>query len=574
MPSRVARFRRRQRNRWTRETLPPRVPVVADLGVVDITVEPLAMTFEMTNDTIAEASAVDVTITPMAVEVQKAYDLAVVEVSVETPTLGGEKVVDLGPPVDITVVPLLANAVSTNPDYVEITVTPYPLPKAVRVADLDLVDVEIEPNPITAGRIYDLEPVDIMTEAIGATAFIFDEGPIDIEVQVLPLTFGYSAEDTPARRGLVVLPRRQPTRVIAQEILSKKWLHWDLQVHNLTITHTLSGAQVISGEFPVEVKDYRDINLEPWGTWIHVEEDGFIRASGILQPASIDQGETLSFEAVGVSAYPHGIPYLGEYSVINTDPAQIVRDIWGHIQSFPDAKLGVEVRGATTVRFGTPKLETDNTSGPYELQWWNATDCGSEINTIAQETPFDYVEHSEWNADKTEVKHYIDIGFPRIGTRRTNLVLRQEENLLQAIGPEEVDGLYASQVLLLGAGEGRDKIKGYAGRILDNRIRRVRLIDDKTVQSLGRAISVSQAELERAQALTDVTEVTIKARHINAPLGSYTAGDELRVEALVPWAGMIKQWERVLSYTYSPDSEAVRLSLRRAESFTYGGSAV
>jgi hypothetical protein len=45
------------------------------------------------------------------------------------------------------------------------------------------------------------------------------------------------------------------------------------------------------------------------------------------------------------------------------------------------------------------------------------------------------------------------------------------------------------------------------------------------------------------------------------------------VSALVPWAGEIRQFQRITSFTYSPQSEAIRVSMRNAASFTYGGSS-
>lgn len=385
-----------------------------------------------------------------------------------------------------------------------------------------------------------------------------------------------------------------PTRVIAQNILTGRWLSWDLPVHDLTVTHNLSGPDVISGGFPSEVHDLRDVDLEPWGTWIYVEEDGVIRASGILQPSSVDENEALTLEAVGVTGYAHGIPYLGEFALsgtdpasgttgvgINLDPADIVRAIWAHLQSYPDAKLGVQVTGSTPVRIGTPPKNVDFTTGagdqvqfvagPYAaLNWWQATDCGDEISKLAKETPFDFVERAAWNANKTAVQQFVDLGYPRIGRRRFDLRFAQDENLLAAIGPEETDNLYASQVVLLGKGEGRDKVRGYAGQRLGTRLRRVAVIDDKTVDSTTRANALASIDLGRRQALQDITEMTARAHHVNAPLGSFVTGDEVLVEAAVPWVGDVRLWQRIQSYTWSPESDAMRLSLRRSDSVQGG----
>jgi hypothetical protein len=384
--------------------------------------------------------------------------------------------------------------------------------------------------------------------------------------------------------------------VIAQNILTGEILHNELPVDDLEITETLSGPQQISGQFPTEIADLRDLGLEPWGVWIHVEVEGVIRASGILQPSTIDENETLSFDAVGVSGYPKGIPYVGDFTLSGTDPvsgesgigvgldpADIVRDIWAHLQSYPDGDLGVTVVGDTPIRFGTPARDVafedeegqdvSFVAGPYSaLDWWEFKDCGSEIDSLAGETPFDWIERQQWNADKTAVDHWIEIGYPRLGRRLDEVRFAEDENIIAAVGPEEVDDRYASEVHVLGKGEGSAKVRGYAGRPVGNRLRRVAPVDDKTIENTTKANAVAREELESRQSLVDIPEVQAAARHPNATLGAYAVGDEVLVEADVPWIGPLRVWQRVLSITYAPGSEAVKLGLRSASSFIYGGA--
>jgi hypothetical protein len=534
-------------------------------GIVDVTVLPRAVEYIVGNI----ATPLDLVVEVTDVVAGKIYDVEPVDIDLTIEDVDFARQVPAGL-VNVSIMRMQTMGYTFDSQH-DVTVTPQAVETA-RAATPMVIGVQVEANAVDAARIIDITPIDITVAPRPASAFTTDTDALNITVEVLAVEAAFSAEATPDSGKIRELPKPQPTRVIAQSILTKEFLHWDLEVHELTISPTLSGATEITGNFPVEIKDYRDLGLEPWGTWIHIEEDGQIRASGILQPTSISKDEELSFVALGVSAYAHGIPYLDEYSEILVDPAQIVRDLWAHMQQYPDADLGVTVTGATTVKLGTEEDPEDKqNSGPYELFWWNGTDIGKEVNSLAKETPFDYIERSEWNSDKTDVLHFIDIGFPRIGTRRYELVFRQDENLLAAIGPEEPDDLFASQVLVLGSGEGRDTVRGYAGRVFGGRVRRVAVVDDKTIQSPNRAHLLANLELERAQALYDVEEITINGRHINAPFGSFLVGDDILIEADVPWIGRVRQWERIISYTYSPDSEEVRLQLRRSESFIYVG---
>lgn len=588
---------------------------------------------------------VEVTVTPLSIVLEKEVLLDSIDISVSSPELALEKEIQLTdtPEIVVTASPdvtasgplILTNQTITveSPDLtvekvidldsIDITTTVFEIDFArgetldtvivdVSIAselELPLVQSKLVAYPINIGlygldnaKVVNLDPIELDAPSINAVdvayginldtpnvvvltpaaiTYTSNMRPISIDIDLPAVTVGFGADKTAAQVPDRVQIISQPTRVIAQSILSKRFLHWDLEVDNLSLQKTLSGPQLITGEFPVEIRDYRDLGLEPWATWIHVEEDGEIRGSGILQPASVDTGERLSLEAVGVSAYPAGMPFLAELTAIQVDPADIVRTIWEHLQSYPDGNLGVIVRGSTPVRIGEALVEapaegedtrTDEEKArkPYYLNWWEAPDCGQEIDTIAKETPFDYVEYEQWNADKTDVIHYIDIGYPRIGTRRFDLRFAEEENLVAAIGPGEVDDYYASQVVLMGSGEGRDTIRGYAAKPIGSRVRRVAILDDKTVNNSSRANALSADELLRRQALRDITEVEIDARHLNARLGSFQVGDDIPVIANVPWIGDVRQWERVLSYTYSPNAETIRVSLRRSESFVYG----
>ena len=447
----------------------------------------------------------------------------------------------------------------------------------------DLGDVEVEGLPIRVSHVVPLDPVDITVEALPATMLSTTLGAGVVEVEGLPIQVSYGSRGIGGRAGLVAIPPAPTTRFIVQSILTGDFLHWDLPLADPSITYELSGPTAITGHLRPEDPELVDLitsGMEPWSCWIHVETDGLIRASAILQPYQLD-GEEYALEAVGPSAYPHGMPYLGELSGIAIDPADVVREIWAHLQSYPDGQLGVTVHGVTPVRIGEPEPEEgveyeedERPAGPYKLSWWEGVDCGSEVDNLAREVGFDYVERCAWNADRSGVDHWIDLAYPRVGARRDDLRFATGENIIgNPIPAEESDDLYASQVVLFGKGEGRDLVRGYAGRTLRTRLRRVAVIQDRTVATAARANALAKADIERRQGLLDITDIEVDARHDNARFGSYSVGDDILIDVEIPWQGRVQQWERVLSITYSPDAESVRLQLRRADADWYGGQA-
>lgn len=94
--------------------------------------------------------------------------------------------------------------------------------------------------------------------------------------------------------------------------------------------------------------------FEEWGTLLYAEADGQIRWGGIVIQSG--QGEKdWSIEAASLSSYPNGLPYLGEYYAAERDPAQVVRDIWDHLQNFdkPSGDLGMQIIGSTPTTVGS-----------------------------------------------------------------------------------------------------------------------------------------------------------------------------------------------------------------------------
>jgi hypothetical protein len=371
------------------------------------------------------------------------------------------------------------------------------------------------------------------------------------------------------------------TRFLAQSILTGEWLAWELPM-TAEITLAENGPTILSGTFEPEITRVADLGLDGHATWIHHEESGLIRASGIMLPGDVDTGaEQLTFDAVGITGYPHGIPYEGAFDLgtpvgVGVDPLDVWRHIWAHVLSHPDAPTGVTLSQVTSpARIGEPERDVsfetaegqqvDFSAGPYTLDWWSNTDCGREIDELASQTPFGYRERPTWSdASKTAVTQHVEAGYPRIGRRRPDLRMAADENLLAAVPVEEDPQTYVSQVIVLGAGEGSTRVRGYAGNRLGSRVRRVHVVDDKTVTSKARANAVAANELARRQAsLLEVTEVVADARHRNAPLGSFLPGDSLFIEAEVPYLGQVSGWHRVTSLTYAPAAETMSLSLQR-----------
>ncbi len=383
-----------------------------------------------------------------------------------------------------------------------------------------------------------------------------------------------------------VPPERRGLRFIARNIIDGRVVDWDVPLVAPEITWTLSGPTVIKGGIEPENITVVEEKLDAWATWLDVEENGIIRASGIMQPVAIAD-ERFEIEAVGVAGYPQGLPFMSELSEVEFDALAAVRRIWAHLLSFPDAApLNVELSQNTCgLLLGTPAFPKTDASGfvetdasgntvmedakPYELNWWGDVDCGREIDQLARTVPFDYVERPEWSPDHDRVTHRIELGFPRVGRLRDDLRFVLDENMTEVFVVREQPGTYASQVIVRGAGEGRDGVRGYAGTRTPRRLRRVTVVTDKAVMTSTRADARAADELRRRQSVLTVGEITVHDWHPNAPIGSFEVGDDIVIQAPISYLGDVKLIHRIVSYTWSPDAGVITVELARSEDFYY-----
>ncbi|MER7164490.1 hypothetical protein ABT336_00205 [Micromonospora sp. NPDC000207] len=464
-------------------------------------------------------------------------------------------------------------------------------------------------------------------------------------------------------------------RYIAQRATTREWLDWDLDLRRDELTRALSGPGSLRGTLSPDVGRLRApdgrLLLEPWGTLLYAEADGQIRWGGIVV-SSQTAGATWSIEAAGMTTYPHGLPYLDEWSRVQVDPANAIREIWRHVQDQPDGDLGMIVDPTTTpVRLGTPGVpsyqevqldgawvrrdsvpasrivpsaqaklaagmdnndttltlqaidkfdqlsppylvtigsETVRVNGrsgrkltglqrgigsstaaghgkgvyvkhagtpvrtvdavpaePYLLAWWEAQDCGGEIDTIARETPLDYAEEHAWAGD--QVEHRLRLGYPRLGRRRTDLAFEQGVNVVSLVGVDRDGAEYANEVIGLGSGEGRKAlIRRHPTR--DGRLRRAAVYTDKSIRHAPRLDSICRAELGARQHIDAITSVEV-VDHPHARIGSWQMGDDVLIRAHTPWAGEVSLWHRIVGDSLLSDTRA-SLTLRRSDSFNYG----
>jgi len=301
--------------------------------------------------------------------------------------------------------------------------------------------------------------------------------------------------------------------------------------------------------------------LTEWGACIWAEASGKIRGGGILVHKET-QGSAIQLECMGLHGYAYGLPYtdLTSYNGVEIDPLDGYRQIWTHIQSqpggniglqIPDTKTGLKIGVAMTQgEFDTVNGPLTYESGPYSLNWWDTHDLGKAIDDLRSDTPFDFRERHEW--DGNTIEHFIDLAYPRFNRRAIGVRFVVGENVIVQPSVENSGDDWASELELLGSGEGRTMVRGYASFPRGGRLRRVSVVEDKAIKDFKvantRAYNLLKAQVE----IGDITSLTV-LDHPLAPMGSVLAGDEIFISLDYDWQEGEGFWVRIQSIEFSPD---------------------
>ena len=357
----------------------------------------------------------------------------------------------------------------------------------------------------------------------------------------------------------------------------------DLPLETVTVTHVLSGPTVIEASIAPEIDRLAGPDgapiFVPWQTAIYAEKDGVIRAGAILVDIT-SEGEKLELECTGFVGYLKDMPFTSVFRGYKLDPLNIARVIWSHVQGQTNGNLGLIVgQGTSPVRIGKrgqPALQArpvirDPVTGqvamaaqpetpaqkdePYELAWYQTADLMKEFEQISEQTPFDYIERHWWiDRDSCDIQHVLDMGYPRISKKRDDLRFVVGENIYAAPTITEIGDHYASDVLVLGAGEGSAMAHGIATDYSQGRLRRVYIHTQKGIGKNGTAQNTARIEVAYRGGQVEFDEILVQDTDF-ARYGDINVGDMIYVQAGAGWYGQMNQWVRVIELSVSPDKD-------------------
>lgn len=342
------------------------------------------------------------------------------------------------------------------------------------------------------------------------------------------------------------------SRVLLQELPSGRILDWAVPLQGAEPTRTLSGPSGLDGTLP---EGYPHPVLE-WGHALWVEDSGTFHGGGIVTTVE-HQDRSLRVGCTGITGYPAGMPWLApREDLIHVDPTDIVRKIWTHLQAEPGGNLHLSVDPLTTpVRVGEPERDVEFTTGtgddvsfqtgPFRLNPIDAQDLAKTIDDLAADTPFDYLEHTYWDGE--QIRHRLQLGHPTIGVRRTQMRFHTTENLAvpPTLGFDE--DAYASEVLLIGAGEGRAALTAHIPST-PARLRRVATIADKSIRTKAAADRRAREELAARTPDGTVSDLTVWDSP-TARIDELGPGDTIHVQGPLTTGSHLDHWVRIVEIT-------------------------
>lgn len=369
-------------------------------------------------------------------------------------------------------------------------------------------------------------------------------------------------------------------RFIIEEANTGVILNRDLEVLEPKAGGQLSGPGTI--QFGVSPFANPILDWKKNGQWVHLEMEfngvKKIMLSTIVKSAIPDpESGIMQIETYGFSDYPKGKPWLENYNDIAVDPFEVVQRVWVHVQSFANAQLGVEVYPASSGTQMLPGYGFDGTTLTFDffalfIRAVDFVDCADQINGLARDIPFDYLEKSWWSEDRTEISKQLLLGYsssgPGIGVRQEHLAFVVGENVLKTELADEKDIEPVTDVIIRSWQPG-SVYNSQLGNADDTQFRETILEEDAKINSTERAAAWAAKKLQKRTVPKYWKKIVVDPDHSNAPFGSYELGDLIFVRGTNPWYGEIALWHRITSWAYDEQNRRVELGLKVEGAFNY-----
>lgn len=193
---------------------------------------------------------------------------------------------------------------------------------------------------------------------------------------------------------------------------------------------------------------------------------------------------------------------------------------------------------------------TQGTDEPWVLDPAETANLGDVLDELATAATLETREETTWG-EGNELRHRLRVGRP-LGRRHHNLRLAIGENVWTIPEVTTDAGDWASDVVVLGAGEGSRKVRARASLARPGRLRRVHVHSDAGLTRTAAAQAAADRLLRTLAAPPDAVASLTLLDSPSAPLSVIAPGDDVLVQGFAGWGGTLEVWVRVLSIEWDP----------------------
>ncbi|WP_156322511.1 hypothetical protein [Leucobacter musarum] len=216
-----------------------------------------------------------------------------------------------------------------------------------------------------------------------------------------------------------------------------------------------------------------------------------------------------------------------------------------------------EAYDAAKSDYDDAKKQAQEDGGAWKVLADDTPDCWKVLQDLAAAGPFDFTTETEYSTGAPVLK--LLIHFPARGRARDDLVFELGSNISE-MPQVEVPVDYASEVIVLGAGEGSGDDKKTLRESIsveDPRLRRNEVFSDPSITKRATLRAVGRNELRRLRAEVVVPEITVRGTD-NVPIGAWSPGDIITVRLRnVPHFGRVTVKHRIRSWKRVDTNKAI-----------------
>lgn len=321
------------------------------------------------------------------------------------------------------------------------------------------------------------------------------------------------------------------------------------------------------------------VDFKPMGQHViaEIEVDGVrkIFADCYITNTTVDaQSGDMQIQATGFMGYGKGIPWLENFNPIAVDPFELAQRIWAHLESFSNAQLNCQPLPASSGTQMIPGYSYDGSTLSFNfyavfIRAVDFNDCYDYLTALARDIPFDIIEVSEWDSDRTKVTRTLQLGYPEGGVQQDYLSFRLGENVIVATQADDLDIGSTSDIIIRSYEPGK-VISSQLTNADPTCLRRTVMEEDAFIESDERAAALAKRKLTRRNIPTSFKKIVVDPNHPNAPYGQWDVGDSIYIQAEnYPWVGNIEQWHRITSINYDESKCLMELDVMVDGAFNY-----